>query len=96
MEFQIAKALAVDHMLRHSAKPENVMIADEHTIETADSWIFFWNSKGWLLDRDPFKRLMGNLPILVDKHSGQVRSVLRTGGSIEKRIALVEEQLRSG
>jgi hypothetical protein len=63
----------------------NLVILDEHTIETDRFWIFFYQHKRWVEGRDHKFRLSGNLPVVVDRSDESVR-LLPRGGTTDERI----------
>jgi hypothetical protein len=73
MNHDNAKLLAIEHLnktdIRYAAE---LLIVDESTIETADSWIFFYESRKWIEEGDRTARLLGNLPIEVSKNDGSI------------------------
>jgi len=55
-----------------------ITIVEGSTIERPFGWIFFYNSTSYLVGNDGSARLVGNAPIIVNKHSG---TLSRTGTS---------------
>lgn len=75
MNEQAARAIAervLDEEVRSPGGPE-IVIVDEFTVESADTWAFVYNSRAWVESRDDIDILLGNSPILVDKATGQAR-----------------------
>ena len=70
------------------------MLVDEHTIERAWGWFFFYNSKRYLETRDFLYALAGNAPYIVNRHTGELRPTGRAR-PIEDYIAEYERSLRS-
>jgi hypothetical protein len=51
-----------------------VAILEKCTIETDDSWIFFYQGKAWVEQGDERDWLDGNRPIMVSKNDGTTRT----------------------
>jgi hypothetical protein len=48
-------------------------IAENHTMEIASAWIFFYNSRKYFETGNIIHKLAGNGPIFVNKETGQVQ-----------------------
>jgi hypothetical protein len=66
--------LAMSRIYRHPSEIKIVML-DEYTIERPFGWIFFFQSKKFMETGKLRDRLVGNLPILVNKHSGEMQRI---------------------
>jgi len=96
MDLESAKAIALEQLRNSGADTlKECLIVDEYTRETPASWIFIYESKKWFETRNSGDRLLGTIPILVDKASGMVRGIRRTSDPLEVRIAKVEADIRS-
>jgi hypothetical protein len=51
---------------------DSLVVLDECTIEKDYGWIFFYESKRWLDSGDLSDRVLGNVPILVDRQTGRL------------------------
>lgn len=68
---------------------DNIVILDEHTIEKAYGWIFFYQHRRFVETRKIRDGLIGNGPLLVDKETGKV-VVFGSFGPIEYWCSLYE------
>ena len=50
----------------------DLIIFDEHTLETDIGWVFFWNSRQYIEQGDYRYALAGNGPFLVDRCDGSI------------------------
>lgn len=50
-------------------------IVDSATIEDIFGWVFIYTSKLFIETQDPKYRLLGNLPILVNKFTGEMKEL---------------------
>lgn len=68
-----AQSLAEQHLAKMQiSPPTELVILNEHTIETDFGWVFFWNSKKYL-ETDEFRyALAGNAPLIVDRRDGSI------------------------
>jgi hypothetical protein len=68
-----ARSLAEKYLPeRPMASLAEVVILDEHTIETDFGWVFFWNSKKYMETGEFQYALAGNAPLIVDRRDGSV------------------------
>ena len=68
-----AKSLAEQHLSGMQISPRTeLLIVDEHTIETDFGWLFFWNSKEYLETDELKYALAGNAPLIVDRRDGSI------------------------
>lgn len=51
---------------------DELVIADESTIERSWGWVFFYSSKLWLQTREARFALAGNAPLIVARETGRV------------------------
>jgi hypothetical protein len=75
MDVQDARAIAervLDDEVRSPDGPE-IVIVDEFTVESPDTWVFVYNTRAWAETRDDDEALLGNAPVFVDKATGQTR-----------------------
>ena len=75
---------------RFLADPSNsssieLVILDEHTIETDFGWVFFWTSKKYHETGDFQYAVAGNAPLIVDRRDGSVHAT-STADPVEKII----------
>src|SRR5262249_54996518 len=52
--------------------PTELVILDEHTIETDFGWVFFWSSKRYVETGESRYALAGNGPLIVDRRDGSI------------------------
>jgi hypothetical protein len=62
-----ARELVWTHIHRVNSSNLELMILDEHTIETEFGWVFFWNSRLYIETGEFKYALAGNAPMIVDK-----------------------------
>jgi hypothetical protein len=67
-------------------------IVRETTIAKPYGWVFFYQSKAFLDQGTESAQLAGNAPILVDRHTGELR-VLGTARPLEHYLKEYEESL---
>ncbi|NZA27721.1 hypothetical protein H0E84_15170 [Luteimonas sp. SJ-92] len=72
-----------------------VEIIDSATLERPLGWVFFYQSREFLLTGNSSSRLAGNAPLIVNRHSGRI-SVTGTAEPVEEYIARYEASLASG
>lgn len=83
---QDARNLAERYLAKLPISPSNdLVILDEHTIETDFGWVFFWNSKRYLGTGEFEHALAGNTPLIVDRRDGSVHST-STAVPVEESI----------
>jgi hypothetical protein len=92
-----ARALVVAEIERppkfnNPSYPQDLVIADEHTIERAWGWVFFYNTRRYLETREFRYRLAGNGPYIVNRHTGELRAA-GAARPIEYYIAEYERSL---
>ena len=51
-------------------------IHDKYTKEYNDFWYFVYNSNEYLQNKNGSNALTGNLPVLIDKHNGDIYELL--------------------
>jgi hypothetical protein len=51
---------------------DELIFIDEHTIERAWGWMFFYTSRKWHETGDVMHAVAGNAPILVERESGRL------------------------
>lgn len=68
MDFSEARKAVVGYLnsLVSHQPPGGLDILDEHTLEVACGWVFFYQSKRYLQTNDTLDAVAGNAPILVD------------------------------
>ena len=49
-----------------------VVILEEHTIETDFGWVFFYQTKRWVETGDMMDGLVGNAPFIIDRRDGSI------------------------
>jgi hypothetical protein len=70
---QEARVLAEGYLKKLPASPPiELVILDQHTIETDFGWVFFWNSKKYIETGNFQYCIPGNGPIIVDRRDGSV------------------------
>jgi hypothetical protein len=76
MDRNEAKTLAMnyldDRVPRYAGE---LRIMDEFTVETDNSWIFFYQHRNWVEKRIPRSRLSGNHPVEVFKDGKMIKNV---------------------
>jgi hypothetical protein len=89
MNVQDAKVIAervLDDEIRSDEGPD-IVIVDEFTVESPETWAFVYNTRAWVETRDEMEILLGNAPIFVDRTTGEARFG-RTDLSIEEQLEL--------
>lgn len=89
MNEDAARAIAerlLDEEVR-TEEAQEIVIVDEDTVESPDTWVFCYQSRAWVETRDDMDALLGNAPIFVDKATGQARFG-RTDLDIETQLQL--------
>jgi hypothetical protein len=84
---QTAYNLAVEYLNKNS-KCE-IAILDDKTVETEYGWIFFYDSKKWVETKTLGCRMVGNIPVLVEKVDGSIRTIyegLRYEATLEEYL----------
>jgi hypothetical protein len=70
---QEARSLAEQHLCKLPVSPPmELVILDQHTIETDFGWVFFWNSKKYVEAGEYQYALAGNGPLIVDRRDGSI------------------------
>ena len=92
-----ARALVVGEIERppkynYPDTARDLVMVDEHTIERAWGWVFFYDSKRYLETREFQYALVGNAPYIVNRQTGELR-VTGTAHPIEDYIAEYEQSL---
>jgi Immunity protein 35 len=93
IDFDEAKNIAKRHISSLESAPGELMLVDSGTIEKYYGWIFFYNSKAYLVDGDEFEALGGNSPFLVERYGGNVK-IFGTAYSIKKYLADYERLIK--
>ena len=70
-------------------------IIDSATLERPFGWVFFYQSKEFLLTGGSHTQLAGNAPLIVNQHTGRV-VVTGTAEPVEEYIARYEASLAAG
>lgn len=80
-----ARRIAEDYLDGHirNRMSQEVIVASVREFETA--WVFGYNTRAFVEERDFLRSLVGNGPIVVDKQTGSVRIAL-SGSPIEEQI----------
>jgi hypothetical protein len=65
--------------------PMELVILDEHTMETEFGWVFFWTSKKYRETGNFEYAVAGNTPLIVDRREGSVHET-STAEPIEEII----------
>jgi hypothetical protein len=86
VDLQHAKAIA-ERTLDESVRPSNgdVVIVDQHTRESAENWVFVYNTRAYVETGSFADMLVGNAPLFVDKATGQTRFG-RTDISVDEQL----------
>ncbi len=92
----LTKAEALD-LVESKLKSEvesdlDVVVIDTLTIERDFGWAFSYNSREFLETGDPRKALYGNVPIIVNRHTGCLRYI-SPNPTLEESIAEYEAEL---
>ena len=83
----------VESKLKSGVKASyDVVIVESLTVERDFGWVFCWNSREYLETGDYRKALCGNLPILVNRHTGCLRYIC-FHSTLEESIAEYEAEL---
>jgi hypothetical protein len=69
-----ARRAALEFINSNLCIPEELDITDQDPTDTARAWVFFYNTKRYLMTGEFSSRLAGNGPVLVNKESGEVLS----------------------
>ena len=69
---------------------DKLVVLDEHTIERAWGWVFFYTSRLWNETGDFKYALAGNAPLLLERETGRLL-VLGTALPVENYIAAYEQ-----
>lgn len=72
-----------------------VVIIDSATLERSFGWVFFYQSKEYLLTGESSWQLAGNAPLIVNRHTGEVIAT-GTAAPTEEYISHYEASLVSG
>jgi hypothetical protein len=72
-----------------------IAVIDSATLERHFGWVFFYQSKKYLLTGNYSDQLAGNAPLIVNRHTGEVITT-GTAEPIEEYIASYEASLASG
>ncbi len=88
--FEQAREIAIRHL--HRRKPSDLMLDESRTVELSMAWVFYWNDRRWLIDRDYRYDMMGHKPFAVTKDTGQclkgfVLADLRSKETMEAAVA---------
>lgn len=59
-------------IINNDSIPFDVMIIDDDTIEKNDLFVFFYDSKEYLLNKNDSYALAGNAGIIFDKKTGEI------------------------
>jgi hypothetical protein len=73
---------------------EQFVVLDDETIERPWGWVFFFTTRGWLSGDERYL-VAGNGPILVNRHTSEVRHLL-TARSIAVQLAEYETEMSLG
>jgi immunity protein 35 of polymorphic toxin system len=92
----IEKDAAMDLARAHLAKlvPSNdkeIVLLENQTIEKSFGWVFFYNTKEYIENGDFRDALLGNAPLIVNRHDGSVHET-GTGEPVEFYIEEYERQ----
>lgn len=76
ISFEQAKEIAERYLA--DARPAGdipVILHDASVQEVADGWVFYYDSEQFIRTGEPKAALLGNVPLLVDRHTGHVRTL---------------------
>src|SRR5688572_834819 len=95
----IEKDAAMDLALAHLAKlvpadDKEIVLLENQTIERPFGWVFFYDTKAYVEGGDFRDALLGNAPLIVDRHDGSVHET-GTGEPVEFYISQYERQRHS-
>lgn len=91
-----AKQLVQSHLDSWAAENAcEVAIIDSATLERSFGWVFFYQSKEYLVTGNFLLQLAGNAPLIVNQHTGEV-VVTGTAMPLDEHIALYEASLSPG
>lgn len=91
--FEQAKEIAERYAAERSAiNGFSVVILHDYTKEDQQGWTFCYDSESYAIHGHERDALLGNLPFLVDRHTGEVRVIQPQRGGptaeeIDERIA---------
>jgi immunity protein 35 of polymorphic toxin system len=75
----------LDDEVRSAEADDDVVILDEHTVESDDRWVFTYNSIEYARTGDLRVGLLGNAPIIVNKVTGEAEFG-RTNIAIDEQL----------
>lgn len=68
-----ARALAESDLTEQGLNADDAVdILDDATIERPWGWVFFYQTREFIETGDPLRGLLGNAPLIVERHSGRV------------------------
>jgi Immunity protein 35 len=95
IDFNDARKIALDHINANYQKPiideDEIAIVDDLVIEKEWGWIFIYQSKRWISNRNRSYKILGLCPIVVEKLDGNLR-YLDEGNSAEECIQKYENR----
>jgi hypothetical protein len=68
---------------------DKCIILKEHTMKRPYGWVFFYQSRAYIVSGDSKHMVGGNAPILVERINGEIR-VTGTGDPLEKYLQRYE------
>jgi hypothetical protein len=80
----------VSKKLQEMRPSDPFVVVEKSTIERPFGWVFFYNSKKFVETGEFGDRLLGNGPVIVNKHNGSVEFL----GSSRPPLEFVEEYER--
>ena len=73
MNQEEAKQMALNYLNKnYNVEGDELMIVDASTIETSSAWVFFYNSREYLKNKNLGYMLAGNSPMIVSKRDGNL------------------------
>jgi hypothetical protein len=90
-----ALGLVSKELQRRSPPDDPLIVVEEHTIEKAFGWVFFYNSMKFLDTGIYEYSLAGNGPVIVDKSTGTVE-FYGSANPVEEIIKTYERKLAVG
>ncbi len=73
----ITKAEAIERMRKYlenlqKDSGQKLIMLEDSTLEYHFGWVFFYDTKAFLLEGDQTARLAGNAPLIIDRRDGSV------------------------
>jgi hypothetical protein len=74
IDFHDARKIAQEHIKALGARHNRDLVLHEGCeIEFSLGWVFFYNSRDYVIHGNRRAQLFGNAPVIVDRESGEIR-----------------------